>query len=146
MTTLAFRNGVLAADRRSISSGWIKGVAVTKIFKAEDGRLIGLCGEYAAVYPFAQWLLLTNRSQGDKPKIGKDEGMVIEICPDGMIFVHTDTGYHPAEGSEFFAWGSGFPAALAAMIMGADAVRAIEVACMLDNCSGGGIDTLEIGK
>ena len=51
------------------------------------------------------------------------------------MFYVENAGWYPLEG-EFHALGAGQPAALAAMHMGASAVKAVEIAIKLDKNSG----------
>lgn len=141
MTVIAFRNGVMAADRMAVRNGTFAN-QVTKITRREsDGALIGMAGSGPHATLYARWLI--DGEPGAPPSLGdaEDNGGIFIAYTDGRVEERTRHGAEFPEG-EFFAWGCGADHALAAMEMGADAKRAVEVACKYDIHCGGGIDVL----
>lgn len=138
MTTVAYRDGVLAADSQFMVNGWKQPHAAKKLFRMADGTVCGVTGDYAVSVEYVRWL------DGDKtsppPNLG-DAGRVIHMAHDGTLTIYEMTGSFVVE-CEFTAFGSGSPAAQAAMYMGADAVRAVEIASLLDDATGGAVASM----
>jgi ATP-dependent protease HslVU (ClpYQ) peptidase subunit len=105
--------------------------------------LVGAAGDNSAIVKFFRWL--EKHGRGKQPTFTEEEdfeGMV--LTPSGL-FVY-DKSCQPDEVVDsFYAIGSGKQAALAAMHMGASPTQAVEIACLVDNSSGGPVDTLSIG-
>lgn len=142
MTTVAYRNGALAADRQYGNDGVVEG-ETTKIFRREsDGALIGCCGTSSICKRFQRWFL--DGEQGEAPSLKGDDlhsagGFIIR--PDGRIELHDYFGCVPVSGA-FFAIGSGKDFALGAMEAGASAAEAVEIAARRDAHTGCGVDVL----
>lgn len=138
MTTIAYRSGVLASDSRAMLGGWKSAYSLPKLFRMKDGSsVVGVVGNYAMAVKFKDWL--DAGSEGDAP--GMDDTTVIQMHTEGNVTIHEAGGSFPVQ-ADFAAWGSGMPAAQAALIMGADAARAIEIAAMLDDSTGGDVVTM----
>lgn len=143
MTTIAYRDGVLAADRRK-GNGWIEGEA-TKIHRVGEWLFAGS----GAISEIATAHRLIEAGVKEFPKVldavKVDDSRVI-IIKRNQIFEVQKGGWFTYPVGAFHAWGSGFPPALGAMHMGAGAVRAVEIAMLVDPESGDGVDVLELGK
>ena len=139
MTTIAYRDGILAADSLSTFNGARQG-SVNKIFRL-NGVLIGGCGELNVVSAFYQWVCLGMKAD-DCPVSKGSESMCFVIRPDGVVMQWCDRQMPIVERSPFYAWGSGAEFATGAMEMGADARRAVEAAIVHDTSSGAPIRTL----
>jgi ATP-dependent protease HslVU (ClpYQ) peptidase subunit len=127
MTTIAFRDGVMAGDR-AVKAGNVFIHDTTKVVRRPlDGALCGTCGMSALGAEFRRWFLAGE--QGDRPNMGEgDEDIQAMIArADGKIEMHDRLGWSLCE-SEFVALGSGQELALGAMAMGASAMQAVEVA------------------
>lgn len=133
MTTIAFRDGVLAADSRFMIGGWKQPYPAKKLFRMADGTVCGVTGDYAVSVAYVEWLD-GNRTE-PAPNLGEG-GRVIHLAKDGAITIYEQTGSFQVE-PEFAAWGSGSPAAHAALHMGADAAKAVEIAALVDDNTGG---------
>lgn len=135
MTTIAYREGVLAADSRAMNGGWKQPGGVRKLRRISNGSICGGTGDLTKCIAVIDWLD-GNRS-APMPDHG-DDWRVIELTAEGRLLVYEKGGmFEPVV--EFCAWGSGAPAANAAMIMGADAVKAVEVAAQVDPYTGGAV-------
>lgn len=151
MTTLAYRAGVMAADSKT-SAGETNYARATKIHKLSDGSLVGFTGRSTACQRMLDIMKQETIVDG-----GLSHDMFTECRGAAGLYVDADSGkvfyleggkrsgYTELEG-EFFAEGSGFIVALAAMKAGASAKKAVEIACDLDNNSGGPVTTLALGK
>jgi hypothetical protein len=133
MTTIAYRWGVLAADSRMMLGGWKSPYDATKLHRLPDGTVCGVVGEYSLGIAFVEWL--QSREVDGRPSL--EGASVVHLAKDGTITVHEGGGAFPIGKPDFGAWGSGMPAALAAMHMGADARKAVEIAALLDDSTGG---------
>jgi len=150
VTTLAYRDGIMAADSKT-SACETNYAKATKIHKLPDGSLVGFCGRSTSCERMLDIMKQASVSGGLNHDLFSD-------CKGAMgLYVHADdgkvfyleggkhSGYTELEGS-FFAEGSGFVIALAAMKAGASAKKAVEIACDLDNNSGGPVVTLTLGN
>lgn len=134
MTTVAYRDGVLAADSRATNNGWVENDREVKVRKLADGRLIGLLGECIEIDPFLDWL--TGGEKGPQPEM--PNARVIVVGRNGARRIFEKKGFY-REAGFLMAWGTGMPAAMGAMHAGAEAVGAIRAACKVDTHSGGRI-------
>jgi ATP-dependent protease HslVU (ClpYQ) peptidase subunit len=138
VTTIAYRWGVMAADSQSMCGGWINRYAAEKLFRLPDGGVAGVAGTFAEAVAFVKWL--QDGEVGDRPAL--TESTVIRMRKDGTLTIYEQNASFDLT-TEFGAWGSGSPAANAAMYMGADAARAVEIAALLDDSTGGKIVTMK---
>lgn len=141
MTTIAYRNGILAADTQMATSGSVNG-SVIKIARREDGALVGAAGYATYAYAFMQWFL--SGEQGDPPKADHsdnnlDRGVI--FGSDGYFRVYEVEGMFVAT-APYYAFGGGMDFALGAMHAGAGAKQAIEAAIAHDPNTGGDITVL----
>lgn len=141
MTVLAYRSGVLAADRQ-VSCGTRIDGAATKICMI-NGIMAGATGELAFNRRFLDWV--RNGVPDKVPDCGDVEAGnsgVIILSDDTMIFLERE-GLHTMELTHgFYAMGSGCGYAFGAMAMGARAIEAVQVAINLDMNCGRGITVL----
>jgi hypothetical protein len=138
MTTIAFRWGVLASDSMCCRGSWINPYPAEKLFRLPDGGVAGVTGEYAEAMGFVAWL--QGHEQADRPPLS--EASVIRLHKDGSLTIYEGSASYDIK-PDFAAFGSGGMAANAAMYMGADAAKAIEVASLLDDGTGGKIVTMK---
>ncbi len=143
MTTLAWRAGVLAADSQGTIGGTIVPGACRKVWRSDDGRLIGVTGETA------QWavlvrILLAGATVGDLPKV--TDARVVVVHADGRVIVHEGESWYDCGDAPYLAWGSGMDSALGAMAVGASAKRAVEAAISCDVNSGGDVQYVSLRR
>lgn len=142
MTVLAWDGKTLAADRQATSGGFAN--AVTKIHRVPGG-IVGFTGNEGHAVALLAWF----KDGRDPTKWPKKEGTncasAVYITDEGLFCYSGEDGPHAAQHHDRFdAWGAGYAYALAAMYLGCDARRAVEVACQLDINCGKGIDTLTV--
>jgi len=143
LTTIAYRNGVLAADRRAYGGDKVPFGLKTKIHELADGTLFGSSScSVGADRLIRRWL----EDGCPAPKSGDltpETFEAIVIRPNGDVYFACNnlelSG--PVE-AEYVAIGSGNQYALGAMAMGAGPERAVEIASELDVWSGGGVTVL----
>lgn len=142
MTVIAWDGKTLAADKRGTVAGMA--YAVTKIHRLPDG-LIAFSGGGSHAAELLNWFNGA-RDPATYPRCDDDGGAgSVRISADGKIFMYSAPNPFPERiESLFFARGSGRDYAMAAMYLGCDARRAVEVACEFDVNCGNGIDTLEL--
>lgn len=142
MTTIAYRDGVLAADTMMCSGGVLSGRS-TKIVRRRDGTMCGAAGGATYGEAFKRWVLNGERRKPPKATQGDgwfDRGAIFR--PDGKIVVFEPDGAFEVEAA-YYALGSGKEAALGAMFAGADAVTAVRAAIEHDPHTGGDVTVLK---
>lgn len=135
MTTIAYRDGVLAADTLMTASNMRSG-HMTKIMRR--GRLIiGFAGASRNFEAFRNWL-----GAGAEGSFASNDGNVFIIPPEGDAIVWGDGDTPWRETALFWALGSGEAPAMGAMAAGASAEEAVKAAIALDLSSGGEITVI----
>jgi ATP-dependent protease HslVU (ClpYQ) peptidase subunit len=142
MTTVAYKNGVMAGDRMS-REGNVKHARMTKIFRSR-GHLVGFSGAADVAMVLLRWF-----DNGADPAEWPDphgedgvEASMLVVSPAGKVSYYERFPVPLIMEQEFHAIGSGRDFALAVLSMGYDAVKAVEVASELDAFTGGGVDVL----
>lgn len=122
MTTVAVKDGVIAADSFVSSSYGRKCVKLRKIKRS----WYGVAGDWDDALKFFEW----RKSGGDAPMMGKLDALEIRGKK-----VYYWCGDVPEEVKPPYAIGSGADIAMGAMHFGATAEQAVALACKLDDCS-----------
>lgn len=140
MTTIAYRDGVIAADTLA-TWGSSRDGAFTKVAK-RGPYLAGVSGGVAACQRFLDWFSMGLR--GDPPQMpdGDRTSHGIIILPDDRMLTWGPTGWERTRIIDHYAMGSGGEFAQGALAMGATAERAVQVAIQYDTKSGGDITVL----
>jgi 20S proteasome alpha/beta subunit len=140
VTTIAYRDGVLASDSLVTSDGLVVGSAEKII--SFGPLLAGAAGTLSFANAFFDWLKAG--AKGSPPKMGEGESGAtgIVVMPDGLIVTFDDSGCDRIR-AEYHAIGSGRRLAMGAMAAGACAAKAVRAACELDVYSGGKVVTLQ---
>lgn len=123
MTTLAYRDGVMAAD----SSCWDGGVNVHRLRKVYrvKGLLVGYTGDVGAFGRFLDWL----KDGGYPDEYPKVKSLtVLAVSKDGAVKSFDESGPHVGHAAPYYAIGAGSAVALGAMFAGADAKTAVRAA------------------
>lgn len=141
MTIIAYRAGVIAADRRSEVAG-----AETRLYKLwydpTSRSVFGSCGYQSHFQLFTRWIE-SGADHERRPTISDEHFGVIELDHMGRAWVWDNDLVRMSFQAEYMALGSGAQFALGAMANGATAARAAEIACELDANCGCGIDVVE---
>ncbi|MCL2714611.1 MAG: hypothetical protein FWD68_08550 [Alphaproteobacteria bacterium] len=140
MTTIAYRDNVLAADGRVTLGDLIVGEACRKITRLADGSLFALCGDDTHEAALIEWL--DNIADGGawEPPPKGEEFTAIHVEDSGISVYHGDgENFRTYPYTGFAAWGSGADLAIGAMEMGATAAEAVKVACRRNMATGGTI-------
>ena len=143
MTTVAYRDSVMAADSACFGSSLYQG-EVDKLWVLPSVGLVGCCGEIGAMIQVIDWLQ-GKVDRGKKPELPDDcdfEGLVVD--PQGQV-LHYDRHLVPIRiTNAFHAIGSGRKLALGAMEAGASAEQAVRIACRYDHISREPVKTIRL--
>lgn len=141
MSTIAFRNGVLACDTLIMDQGGFKTGTAVKIWRLKDGRLYGGVGSYGDVLAVRDWVDRGMDVTNHLPDIDEDYHGII-INHDGSFMLIEDHLARVIFKADYTAIGTGKSIALGAMAMGATAEQAVEAAIRHDTHSGGEVEIL----
>lgn len=146
MTTIAANRQMMVSDSRVTVESKGDAYPAVKIVR-KSGMLIGAAGHGGDCTRFIKWA--GGKFQDKEPKWHDqtDDHVVGIIVKDDGIFVW-EPGDPEPERVEADAWaiGSGGKSARAAMLMGADPVKAVEVACQVDIYSAPPIQVLRLNE
>ena len=141
MTTIAYRDGILASDSRLTFKSNVTTDKCKKIWRLSDGTLFGASGDNEGGLALLK-ALKDGREIGPK---SDREFCGVRIIPKGRIY--TTEGLVWARWPEpFIAIGSGGKYARAAMLAGASAVEAVRIGIASDVYSGGRVQTLRLKR
>lgn len=141
MTTIAYRDGVIAADTRMCVGDSIVG-DVVKIARNSNGDLAGAAGDASYSFAFLNWF--TGMESGACPEAKQTDNSIdrgVIFRKNGTIIVYEPHGHFRAS-APYFAVGSGRPEALGAMHAGASAEGAVRAAIAHDAYTGGNVTVL----
>ena len=137
MTIIAYRDGIIAADSRSTTTGKESGIrffdSSVKLFR-KPGCIIATAGSSSPGVVFVRWYGTAEKT----PKsIKKDHDWTCLVLDFNGLW-EWDSSLEPEPILEpFYAIGTGCKAALGAMHMHATAIEAVQIACLIDpNCGG----------
>ena len=141
MTTIAYRNGVLASDSAStVELAHTNGVR--KIFRLSDGSLIGFSGTLSR---FLKWLEWHEDEDGPEPSLM--ETNAIRVWPNGRLAtIENGAIINHLKRSDYAAIGTGSEFALGAMAHGAGARAAVAAAIQHDALSRGPVVSLRLRR
>ncbi len=140
MTTIAYRDGVLAADGRMSQGHTVVTDKYTKVKRIPGGLAVAGSGDVTRLAAFVDWLM--GGSEGARPSLKNCDALV--VYPSGKVEAFDETGSVILPKSGYYAEGSGRAFALGAMAMGADAREAVKVAARFDQGTGGRIKSITI--
>jgi ATP-dependent protease HslVU (ClpYQ) peptidase subunit len=130
VTVLAWDGRTLAADTAvSDGEGGTKTRFSRKLRRTGDGRLIGGAGDVGPMIELMDWL--ESGTDDVLPKI-KGSAECIVVMPDRTVAVYETSGIPIDVDEPVAAIGSGADLALGALLAGASAVRACEIAIERD--------------
>lgn len=141
MTTIAYRDGIMAADSLRTGSNWRMGTS-RKVSKAADGSIAGATGTAAWNQSFLKWF--EDGRRGDPPSSPEDSGAFV-VEADGTMKRFHSAGWEVMADLPFWSDGSGDGFAMGAMQFGATAEQAVKAASAWDTKTGGEIVTLHLG-
>jgi hypothetical protein len=136
MTTIAYRDGIMAADSRAYSGDRRPMGFKTKIKRLANGGMMAS----SSIHPGNSELLfsLIDKNGIDHVFTEKLDAQSLVVLPGGDVFYYA--GHSRFSGplsGQYFAIGSGEDYAMGAMAMGATAIQAVDAAKQHDVFSGG---------
>lgn len=146
MTTVAYRDGVMASDSRAYSGDRLPIGSKQKIRRLTDGSLLGISSSIPG-FAEALWKWIeAGRVYEDAPKATKELKFdILLVTPSGEVYYANDDFHFSGPlSAEYFAIGSGSFYAMGAMHVGATAQAAAECACALDVWSSHPVYTLAL--
>lgn len=145
MTTVAFRGKTLATDSQASYGDWKVPGNDQKLWRLKDGSVAATTGSVALGLRTLAWIEGGRQNEQPQPPADNRAAAVLLLHKNGRLEVFED-GAAYFERAPFMAYGSGQPAALAALHMGADAKRAVQIAMLVDKHSGGAVRTMSVGS
>jgi ATP-dependent protease HslVU (ClpYQ) peptidase subunit len=147
MTTIAYRDGVMAADTRVTYGS--RAHRCTKLYRKSVGTgrskhdvIIATAGEASPSLLFVDWYG-SDRPIPDMLRSQGGDFTCLILTPDGLF--EADVYCRPTRIlEEFYAIGSGARGALAAMVCGKNAIEAVAVAAVHDIYTGGDIEWMSL--
>ena len=138
MTTIAYKDGVLAADR--LLDEWLD---CPKIFALKGGAYVAGSGNYDDIVEVVAWLK-GKQADAERPAITPDENDLLYVDGTGAYWL-TDPFLKKVKITDpFYAVGTGAKYALGAMASGKTAIEAVAIAMKFDANTGGGIDSITV--
>ena len=133
MTTVVCSKKAMAADTKVVDDGLLS--VGSKIIEV-NGDLIGVAGDLRDLYRFEKWYKVQDHD------LEMEDSTILVLTKCGKIYTY-DGGIRIPVMEKFYAIGSGAHAAMAAMHMGADPKKAIEIAKKVDDGTGGKVEVRE---
>lgn len=139
MTTIAYKDGIIAYDSRSTQGSLITSDKTDKKYKCND-VLFFYCGTLSDLpYAVEGYIHKKHSISGDSEALVIDQNKLI-------LFGMDETGcwWETLDLTKTRAIGSGSHHAYTAMDMGASAAESVKMAMLRDTCTGGRIRTYKI--
>lgn len=142
MTVIAWDGKTLAADKMA-SDPWTHCNRTRKIHRLR-GLLVAGTGDCALLREKMAWFEAGAKVEEFPAAARANENTdLLVIGPQGRIRLYQNSPYPVEFEQPIFALGSGKEAALAVMMLGHDARKAVEIASAVSNGCGNGVDVLE---
>lgn len=146
MTTIAYRDGVIAADSRTTFKSFVDSDKVKKLFKLPDGAVVGLSGDWAAGMRMLKALRKAVKDGTKELPSVRGKFHALLACPNGDAFFYEDQDWTNLQEYkyDYYAIGSGVYYALSAMDVGATATEAVAIGIKRDIYSGGKVQSYKV--
>lgn len=142
MSIVAWDGKILAADKLAIYGDTLR--TMEKLWKLSNGEVIAVVGNLANGLLIKQWYE-AGAKQEEWPECQKEESWAqLIVASEEGCFYYDSQPLRFKILDPFCAWGIGRETALGAMEMGANAVRAVEVASKHISGCGRGCDWVEV--
>jgi ATP-dependent HslUV protease subunit HslV len=145
VTTIAYRNGIIAADTGLVGNG-LRDCFADKIVKRTDGSVAGASGTAWWMAAFLEWFRQADKPLSDLPVCETSTGIIVSRRT--ITVVESDAGKvrsFPIR-AKYYAIGSGCRLALGAMFAGAHPIDAVRAAMAFDDSTHGRVVSLKVGK
>lgn len=141
MTTIAYKDGVLAADSRCTDGNTIIPAKMRKLHELPDGSIYTFTGSASEGMGMLQAIL--NHEVQPVWKVGST--IAVRVFPTGKVHIFEGTTWFEMT-ARLASWGSGSDFAYGAMMVGASATEAVKAAIKLDKNSGGPVRTIVVRR
>lgn len=142
MSIVAWDGKILAADRQGDSGG--TNFTIKKLFKLKSGEVVSFVGAYCSGLMVKEWYEAGAKFEEWPECQNTDNWVNFIVASKEGCFYYQQTPIPIKVIDAFRTWGSGEDLALGAMEMGADAIKAVEVASKYDQGCGQGCDHAEV--
>lgn len=143
MTVIAWDGHVLAADRQASCGDTI--ASAIKLWPLKQGGAVAVCGQLSHGLALRRWVEEgMERKKFPKLKENEDWTRLIVALPGKPVVMFENTPEAIEIIDPFLAWGCGREAALGALEMGADSIKAVEIASKWIEGCGRGYDSVII--
>lgn len=147
MSVIAWDGKTLAADRQMTNQGLKRTCSKMRLLK--DGTILAWVGVQDVGLALANWYeagRLPEQWPSEAQKDKDDWTSLIVVRPDRSLLVYERYGEPIEILDAFMAWGSGRDFAIAAMVMSADARRAVEITCQFSADCGMGVEAYDLAE
>lgn len=135
MTTIAYRDGVMASDSQLTRGHSHRDGSSQKVFRLGSGLLVGIAGRWPEAQRFVDWL--RQGAEGWPSPMGGEQGAeAIVIMPDDLVLMVTGHGMERFR-APYVTLGTGSDYASGAMAHGASAEEAVRAALAHESFSSG---------
>lgn len=143
MTTIAWDGKSVAADSMMLAgNGQIRPGSASKIARVGD-TVYAITGALALFWPLIHWHS-EGAKIGAKPGISEKDGASFFVFKKGKCFCYPADSAYPDELFPPDAWGYGGDFAIGALMAGADARKAVEIACLVNPHTGGSVEIVDL--
>lgn len=143
MSVIAYDSRVIAADKRALSNGTI--FTCTKLIYDEPNHsFYAGNGCLDSFMTMVYWYEHGHKIEEWPSSQSTDDWCELIVIERGEMKIYQRQPHHFTHSDTIQAFGSGKDIAIGAMEMGADAIRAAEIACLRDSGCGCGIDAYVI--
>lgn len=139
MSTIAYKDGCMAADRKLSADGVLSG-EVNKV-EIIEGQIVAWCGDIQDFIAFKEWFC-DGCKHDDRPTI--DSFGALSVDSSGNVKTYDNKCRSYQVKAPFHVNGSGHAIAVGAMAAGASAEEAVRIACVYDCNSGCGVDVITL--
>jgi ATP-dependent protease HslVU (ClpYQ) peptidase subunit len=145
MTVIAWDGKILAADKQA-TYGIFRKVG-TKIYRLSSTEIIAVCGCSGTSQRMIEWYKNGAKTEDWPEELqNSDDWSNIIVANKDSVFWYDRQPYPLYLQQPFMAWGVGADFAMGALEMGADSIRAVEIASKHCEGCGFGVDWFEVCK
>lgn len=144
MTTIVAskKHRQMAADRKATDASASMRYSTRKL-RVVGSSIVGCGGDSTSIAVFIRWLEAGGKHD-DKPKLAKDAQLsALVLNANGLFIFDHDCEPDQIE-QDFYAIGTGAQAGMAAMYLGADPKKAVQIAARVDVMTEGPFDVLTL--
>lgn len=150
MTTIAFREGVLASDSRCVAegAGITSGPKIFRVKVKRSEHLVAAAGWHPSILMFVEWYKTRDRDLANRihTQCTGDKSFEAVIWTGRKLLSCDESLMLDEETEPYMAFGSGAPHAITAMDCGKSAADAVRLAAKRDPNTGGRIVAMRLNN